>query len=525
MDWLDLFDINLSLADERTPLYRRIVDAISGAIESGKLKAGDKLPTNRELASKLKIDRSTASRAYDELSSRGLIKSHVGRGTFVESAAIKVTAPNPVSYAAMPVRSGAIDWQNRYSSYASELYSLMEKQPRLTQGGDVINFAAGIPARHSYPQEEFVDIMQELIKSSGESSLFEFSPASGEPALRAAVIKHLEKRQVIVRDSELMILSGSQQGIDLMSNLFLNTHDLVVTENPTYFWAISNFKARQADIVGCSLDDEGIRLDELESALMSGRVKFIYLMPSGQNPTGITMSFERRKAVLALARRFATPIFEDDFSGDLFYDGEPLPPLRAISADASEHVIYQGTFSKALAPGIRLGWLVAPPPVIERLNFAKRGADLSTNSMAQAMLTEFLRRGSYDRHLARINATYTLRRDAMLSALAQYFAGTGVTFTRPKGGLFLWLKLPDYMSARNLLTFAQRAGVSFSPGDLCYVSEPDASTIRLSFIQNDQDTIKEGVKRLYNAYKLYLAELEDKAPKQTYGATAEHVLI
>ncbi|MBP6351720.1 MAG: GntR family transcriptional regulator, partial [Candidatus Obscuribacter sp.] len=151
MDWLDLFDINLSLADERTPLYRRIVDAISGAIESGKLKAGDKLPTNRELASKLKIDRSTASRAYDELSSRGLIKSHVGRGTFVESTAIKVTAPNPVSYAAMPVRSGAIDWQNRYSSYASELYSLMEKQPRLTQGGDVINFAAGIPARHSYP--------------------------------------------------------------------------------------------------------------------------------------------------------------------------------------------------------------------------------------------------------------------------------------------------------------------------------------------------------------------------------------
>lgn len=520
-----------------TPLYKRIFEILERAIHTGALPAGQRLPTYRELATFLGVDRSTVLRAYDELSASGLIYSHVGRGTFVGTGLLSGTgnlretglaSTNGSSSGVLNQQRAGDIFDSRYSGYGKELTSLhelIEKQPNLFVGKDIISFAAGIPSRDSYPEGEFISILKDLVAVENGGALFDYSPSSGEPALRKLVIEHLGRRDMFVDDAELMILSGSQQGIDLMSSLFINPGDRVITEDPTYFWAISNFKARQAKIVGCPLDEEGINLVSLEKALRAGPVKFIYLMPANQNPTGITMSARRRLDVIELARRFRTPIFEDDFSGDLVYDGQPVETLRALN---QELVIYQGTFSKALAPGVRLGWLVAPRAVIEKLNFAKRGSDLSTNSMAQGLLTEFLKRGLYEKHLAGINSLYGDRLKTMITSLEKAF-DKEVSFTRPKGGLFLWLTLPEPLTSRAFLEYAMREGVTFSPGDICYVDKGGIQkdrTLRLSFIQNDKAKIMEGIERLERAYRLYLSDnIANLNSSSQPDGHLEHVLI
>jgi 2-aminoadipate transaminase len=419
MIWREVFNELLeqgaSNASGSMYVYARIVEILKTAIEDGRMRVGDRLPTNRELAAFLKVDRSTVARAYLELAQLGLIASQVGRGTFV--SAVAATASN---IGQLP--SGELNWPNRFSRYAEGLSSSINKLPQLASGDDYISFAGGIPSQDSYPSDDFQKIVLDLLGGGRGAAMFDYSPFAGEPDLRQAVTAHLALRGIAVRDQELLILSGSQQGIDLVANLLINPGDHVLVEEPTYFWAISNFKARQAQLVGCALDDEGINLAAVEAHLIRYQPKFIYVMPNSQNPTGITMSLARRRGLLALARKYQTPILEDDFSGDLVYGGEPLPSLRTLAAEvvAGENiVIYQGTFSKALCPGIRLGWLVGPHEVIDRLSFAKRTSDLATNSMVQVILTEFLQRGLYQEHLNRVNRTYGQRRDAILAALAK----------------------------------------------------------------------------------------------------------
>ena len=500
---------------EGEPLYRAIAAILRQKIEDGSLAFATRLPPSRELAGILKVDRSTIARAYEELISEGLIVSHVGRGTFV--AKKRVQSPG---------------WSARYSAYGQELSQVMSELPvsLSPRSVDLISFAGGLPVADSYPQEEFSEILFELAES-GATPLFDFSPASGEPLLRELVIKHLAERGMPVQDSELIILSGSQQGIDLMSSMFIDPGDTVVMEEPSYFWAISNFRARGANLLGVPIDDQGINIKALEAVLSQKKVKFIYLMPTGQNPTGITMSAERRVAVLELCSKFGVPIFEDDFAGDLDYEGG-LPSLKAL-ASASEKlnqmVVYQGTFSKALAPGIRLGWLVAPQAVAERLNFAKRGSDLSTSSLNQEILARFLSRGSYLKHLVRVRALYKERRDTMLKALSSAFAKTKVTFTNPRGGLFIYLTLPEHMDAQRFLDeFALPSGVSFAPSQHCYVNEPALNTMRLSFIQNSPERIEEGVARLNLAYQDFervLVRESGRSRNGSYENSPETVLI
>lgn len=511
-------------------VYARIVEILKTAIEDGRMKVGDRLPTNRELAAFLKVDRSTVARAYLELAQLGLIASQVGRGTFVSAV---LSAPNAASASnVLPLPSGELNWPNRFSRYAEGLSSSINKLPQLASGDDYISFAGGIPSQDSYPSDDFQKIVLDLLGGGRGAAMFDYSPFAGEPDLRQAVTAHLALRGIAVRDQELLILSGSQQGIDLVANLLINPGDHVLVEEPTYFWAISNFKARQAQLVGCALDDEGIDLAAVEAHLIRYQPKFIYVMPNSQNPTGITMSLARRRGLLALARKYQTPILEDDFSGDLVYGGEPLPSLRTLAAEVAggeNIVIYQGTFSKALCPGIRLGWLVGPQEVIDRLSFAKRTSDLATNSMVQVILTEFLQKGLYQEHLNRVNRTYGQRRDAILTALTKEFkALPEVSWTVPTGGLFIWLTLPKGTSNRDLLEFAVAEKVVFSPGDLCFLESESSSLnhLRLCFIQNAEPQIAEGIKRLAQALTKYLAHLaKDRLANSHRQRRNEHVLI
>lgn len=525
MNWLDIFGAVKEQSEDRNdPMYARIVHAVKAGIASGQLADNSRLPTNRELSNILQVDRSTVARAYLELSQEGLIDSHVGRGTYVKLSGDKPT---------LVFESPAFQWSEKFSRSSQTQFDILGRQPAANMTPGMISFAGGIPTSEFYPHERFEKIVERLIKSGHGEEMFAYSASEGHPLLRAEVLKYLQRQHIRAGDDELLILNGSQQGIDLVTGMLVDPGDVVLMEEPTYLWAVCNFRSRQARCVPVPLDEEGIRLDALEAALSRNKAKMLYVIPNFQNPTGATMSLERRKRVLELARRYQVPVLEDNFAGDLRYEGEPLPALRALPG-SQDLVIHQGTFSKALCPGLRLGWLLAPPEVMARLRIAKRTSDLSTNSMAQVVLAHYLKEGFYSTHLEHVRTVYKARLNAMHSALKKYvsaikFSGTpeAVSWSRPAGGLFVWAKLPDGWSARDLLAHAEREGVTFSPGDLCFLGNDRVEYMRLCFIQTEESDIELGVQRLAKAIEKYsdYVQMVNSSASSTKTRRAEHALI
>ncbi len=521
MNWLDVLSESESGLDRNEPMYARITAGIRKAIQSGQLSDNTRLPTNRELATLLKIDRSTVSRAYLELSQSGFIDSHVGRGTYVRPLAQR-QASSSSSVGSASNFASSIDWLEKFSQSSRTCLDLISRQPAGTQQSDAITFAGGIPTEEFYPHDQFQRIVSQILKSEHSKEMFGYSAAEGSPYLRTQVKRHLKKHGIACGDDELLIVSGSQQGIDLVTNVLVDPGDVVLLEDPSYFWAICNFRARQARCLPVGLDDEGIRLDILESHLSRQKAKLLYVMPSFQNPTGATMSLPRRIKLIELANEYQVPILEDNFVGDLNYDNSALPPLRSLPG-GKEVVIHQGTFSKALCPGLRLGWLVAPPEVTSRLLLAKRTSDLSTNSIAQIILAKYLEEGLYSTHLEHVRQCYRNRRDAMLSALSRHMASVSsdkslkLSWSTPQGGLFIWAKLPDGLSARELLAFAEMQGVSFSPGDMFFLNGDHSEYFRLCFIQTEESVIEEGIERLARAMRSYFATVARSSLSEISG--------
>jgi DNA-binding transcriptional MocR family regulator len=506
-NWLDLLG-DISKDRGGAPLYSVIFDRVKQAIDSGLLPANTKLPTNRQLAVLLNIDRSTASRAYSELIAHGYIESFVGRGTFVRAG--RQPRPELISESNDPVV-----WSERFSKASQTAHDMLRLEyANYGRQSEVISFAGGIPTDESYPHKDFERILQSILADGRSHELFQYSPGEGMPLLRQEVLKHLRSQDIDANDDKLLILCGSQQGLDVVSSVLIDPGDLVIVEDPTYLWATCNFRSRQARCLPVPLDDEGIRLDMLESVLARHRPKFIYVIPNFQNPTGITMSLERRKQLLQLAIKYQVPILEDNFVGDLRYDGAALPSLRALPG-SDNIVIHLGTFSKALCPALRLGWLVAPPETMARLVIAKRASNLSTNSISQMILAEFLKEGLYEHHLVTVRNLYRGRRDAMLRALQKELGfitdkngqRAEISWSKPEGGMFVWLKLPDGLSSRELLSYAQQEGVVYAPGDLCFLSADHTEYMRLCFIQIDEATISKGVRQLGKAIKSYLDDV------------------
>lgn len=501
------------------PLYLKICKAIKDARLSGELSADQKLPTNRELAQSLDIDRSTVARAYNQLIRESVISSHVGRGSYIVGLKDK-------SESVASTRS--ITGKDRFSRFSDTLAMQLQDLPNPPPDNDLISFAGGLPSSDFYPERDFENILQDFLSSGRAASMFDYSPSGGHPDLRAAVAKRMEQDGIVFDPQNFLVLSGSQQGIDLVGNAFLDAGDAVIVEDPTYFWALSNFGARQAKIVSIPLDNEGIKLAELENRLKDLRPKFMYLMPNNQNPTGKTLSLARRHKVLDLATKYGCYILEDDFSGDLVYDGKKISSLRALPGGA-DRVIYQSTFSKALCPGVRLGWMIAPTQILERLSQAKKVSDLATNSMAQVVLTEYVNRGLYDRHLANVNNQYRLRRDCMIAALEELAERLPLSFEKPSGGLFVWLRLPEtvdglVVDTLDLLQYARREGVDFSPGYLYAGASAEGKkmphcSLRLCFTELDEAAIKNGMQKLGLAINAYLSNLRFKPRSR------EHIFI
>jgi 2-aminoadipate transaminase len=372
---------------------------------------------------------------------------------------------------------------------------------KLTEKPDVISFAGGLPAPDVFPVEAFRGACERVLRDHGGLAL-QYGTTEGYLPLREQIVRHTARYGIDVTPENVLITTGSQQALDLLGKILINPGDRVLVESPTYLGALQAWAGYGAEYVTVPMDKYGMVTDALEDALRSGP-KFIYVLPNFQNPTGVTLSLERRKQLIELADRYGVPIVEDDPYGQLRYEGEHLPSVVALDGQyrgdggACYHgnVIYLSTFSKTLAPGIRLAWVVAPPVVIRKLVQAKQGADLHTSTFNQLVAHDVSRGGFIYQHIKLIREVYGERRNVMLGAMDAYFP-PGIDWTHPEGGLFLWGTLPESLNAADVLQAAVEKKVAFVPGAPFFPLGGGHNTMRINFSNATPDQILEGISRL-----------------------------
>ena len=489
--------IPLDRSPERTrraPLARQIQVHLERLISQGLLRPGVKLPATRELARELGVNRTTVATAYEDLVAAGWARAHVGQGTFVnEEGPDRAVTPSP------PIPR--LNWSGLLSKRAQLVASDARRRHAYGQmirpAPGVISFAGGMPDSALFPTDAFRRVLNSVIREEGRE-LLQYYSSAGYPPLRQFLAGYLLRFGVEARPEEILIVNGSQQGFDLVARTLLDPGDRVAIEEPTYPRAIQVFRAFGADLVPVPMGAGGLDTAHLERLLERQPPKLLYCQPSAHNPTGLTMPPAARQRLLEVAARHRLPIVEDGFDGTLYYGERPPSPLKA--SDASGLVIYIGTFSKILFPGLRLGWMVAPPELIERLEMAKQLADIHTSPLIQAAVYHFCQRRLLDRHQARIQSEYGRRRAALLAALAASMPA-GVSWTETQGGFSLLLTLPEGLEASVLLQRALARGVAFTPGDAFFIDGGGESTARLSFSALPLAQIEEGVKRLAEAVR------------------------
>ncbi len=403
-----------------------------------------------------------------------------------------------------------IHWQHRYARRTEQIQSSAIREIlKLTQSPDIISFAGGLPAPESFPIEAIRAAADYVLTEIGSRSL-QYYPTEGYPPLRELICEIIAEQGVSLTPENVLITSGSQQALDLLGKIFINRGDHILVESPSYLGALQAFNVYGVEYIAVPFDDEGMRADALEEALRSGP-KFIYLIPNFQNPTGITMSLRRRKQVIELAERFGVPIVEDDPYGKLRYEGEHIPSMLALDAeyrgacdDYCGNVIYLSTFSKLLAPGLRMAWVTAPAEVIRKFVLGKQGADLHSPTFNQFLTYEAAKDGALDRFVERTRQLYGERRQVMLEALEASFP-EGVRWTRPEGGMFLWATLPAGMDAVEILHKAVERKVAFVPGGYFHPNGGGENTMRLNFSNASPESIREGIARLGQVLKEHMA--------------------
>jgi len=386
--------------------------------------------------------------------------------------------------------------------------SVIREILKVTERPGIISFAGGLPSPKTFPVAEFAAASAKVLRDDAHAAL-QYAASEGFGPLRDMVAAGLPWN---VDPAQVLITTGSQQGLDLVAKVLVDAGSKILVESPTYLGAVMAFTPMEPEVVSVGNDDEGIDIADLQAKAQGAR--FLYALPNFQNPTGRTMSEARRAALSAAAARLGLPLIEDNPYGDLWFDRAPPAPLTARNPDGC---IYLGSFSKVLAPGLRLGFVVAPKAVYPKLLQAKQAADLHSPGFNQRLIAEVMKNGFLERHVPTIRALYKSQRDAMLEALAREMpAGepdTTLTWNTPAGGMFLWARLPRGMNAVDLLPFAVEQGVAFVPGAPFYADHGDPRTLRLSFVTPSVDDIHRGVAALAAGIKAYAAELPDHAIK------------
>jgi 2-aminoadipate transaminase len=384
--------------------------------------------------------------------------------------------------------------------------SAMRDMMAITERPEVISLAGGLPDTSSFPPDTFAAVTGRIAAGSVAKAL-QYGPTEGLAGTVDCIAEVMAAEGMRVDPDDVVVTTGGQQVIDLVTKTLIDPGDVIVAEAPTYPGAVPTFSSYQADVVQIDVDQDGMRVDLLDDTLDrlerdGRRPKFVYTVPSFQNPAGVSLSLERRRRLVEIAHARELLVLEDNPYGLLRYEGSPLPPLHAL--DGGVYVMYLGTFSKILSPGIRLGWVVAPPPVLEKINLGKQAADLCTSTLSQLMVQAYFEQGRWRDYVDTLTELYRARRDTMLDALAEFFPPEA-EWTHPQGGLFVWATLPDFIDTTDLLARALRDNVAFVPGQGAYLDGRGHSAMRLNFSASEEDAIREGIRRIGKVVKEQVA--------------------
>jgi DNA-binding transcriptional MocR family regulator len=384
----------------------------------------------------------------------------------------------------------AIKFANRMDNIKG---SAIRELLKLTEEPDIISFAGGLPAPELFPLKEIEEVAVKVIREEGRAAL-QYSTTEGFLPLREKIVERMKKVKVECKPNDILITSGSQQGLEFSGRIFVNEGDVIICESPSYLGALNAFKAYLPKFVEIPMDDDGMIIEELEKALeQNPNAKFIYTIPDFQNPTGRTMSLERRKKLLELAYKYNIPVVEDNPYGELRFEGEILPAIKSF--DTKGLVIHLGTFSKTFCPGVRLGWVVASPEILSKYIVVKQGADLQSSTISQREVSKFLEMFDLDAHIENLIKIYRKRRDLMLETMEKEFPA-GVTFTRPAGGLFTWVTFPAHLDAAEVMKKSIEQKVAFVPGQSFFPNGEFKNHGRFNYSNMPEEKIVEGIKRL-----------------------------
>ncbi|MDX1995000.1 MAG: PLP-dependent aminotransferase family protein [bacterium] len=485
--------------DGEEPIYRQLIRSIKVQIESGTLPAGARLPASRDLARQLNISRISVVNAYAELRAEGYLSAHAGRGTFVAKESNgNGSGDKTEAHVTKEVTTSAPDRSIR---------ELM----RMGRKPGVISFGGGSPPPDFFPMASLKDAMNTVLDRDGAKALVYETPEGYGP-LRGAVRDYVSALGIRCSPNDVLITGGTQQALDLVVQALLSEGETMLTENPTYIGMIDIARARRVNLQGISTDDEGIRLDMLENYIIDNPVKLIYVMPTFQNPTGHVMPLHRRRQLINLAADYGITILEDAVFHEFRFEGEALPPLKALDEDGV--VIHASGFTKMLLPGIRIGYLIANSEHYQRLVRVKQAADLSTPGLNQRVIHLMLERGVLSGQLERNNREFLHRRDVALAAAEKYLP-PGSRWNVAQGGLYLWVELPRTgPSAAELYISAVQMGVSYAIGNVFYTNNFGTHRMRLNYGQHKPEVIEEGFRRLGRAWRELACEYTelDKSP-------------
>jgi len=471
MVWYGLVELSLALsADSETPLYRQLYDQLAQQIHAGTLGRGSRLPATRELAGMLGLNRATVSAAYELLESEGLISGQVGRGSYVTAGT---------------ARSGGVDW-NAILDRAETASPAAAPFHR-----DLISFVMSRPSRDLFPLEDFRASCAAVLARQDLADILQLGSPSGYEPLRRYLLDDARRHGLATESDDLIVTNGCQQALDLLARVLLRPGDSVLAEDPIYTGLKNLLAGMGAQLIGVPVGADGLDVSRLERILSRERPRFIVVTPNFQNPTGATLPLAQRRALLDAAARAGVPVVENDAYGELRYSGEPLPALKQLE----DRVVLLRSFSKVSFPGLRVGWALGPRPLIDRLRQAKEVADLHTDQLSQAVLLEFAESGRLEAHHARVLRAGAERLQATLDA-CNAFLPRGSRWTRPEGGMNLWVRLPAPLDAEMLLPRAQKEGVSYLPGRLFSVARHDPGALRLSFAGLAPDCIRAGIEIL-----------------------------
>jgi 2-aminoadipate transaminase len=486
--------------ESHIPLYVQLRDQLRALVHSGELRTGDRIPASRELAGQLGVHRTTVANAYAELESEGLIEGHVGRGTFICGAPVKQFSPPPRTNG----NGGAARWEALFADERGD-EGLSRLMPDVPPGA--LAFTCARPSEGSFPVEEFRRCTNAVLRREGRRIL-QLGASDGYEPLRRELIGWFRSEGQTVRSEQLLITDGGQQAIDLVCKAFIRAGDSVALENPAYPGAISILAGARVRTLAVPVETDpgrtghvGMDVDALENVLLQNRVKFIFITPDFHNPTGTAMPLAQRRRLLEVAARYQVPIIEDSIYARTRLRGNALPSLRSL--DTHGNVIQIDSFSKIAFPGLRVGWCIGAESAIERLRLVKLATDLHTDQLSQAALAEFIHRGCLTRHLARMKKVYGSRLEAMEEALEKHMP-EGTAWTRPEGGMTVWVTLPPGFDAGDLLIHARERGIYFVPGRYFYLQNPQPNTLRFGFSSVDEKSITRGIQTFCELLKTEL---------------------